>query len=231
MPTSGEQRDLVRRGYNTISRTYRKDDDTGSGAPTGAADYRTRVNELGTLLDRGATVLDLGCGAGIPATKLLADSGFAVIGVDFSEVQVERARNLVPNATFVCADMALWECAASAFDAVVSFYALIHLRSRTSAHSFFGLRSGFARTVTSLPSSGTESGPGSRTTWAHRCSGTTRTRRPISPGSSMPGSCRFGIVSSRKGNPDIRWCLPSVRGRGIRAPRGDGSAPTSPEWL
>lgn len=89
MPTSGEQRDVVRRGYDTISRTYRQDDGTGSGAPT---DYRTWVNELGALLDRGATVLDLGCGAGIPATKLLADSGFAVVGVGFSEVQIERAR-------------------------------------------------------------------------------------------------------------------------------------------
>jgi SAM-dependent methyltransferase len=107
------QRDLVRRGYDVISHSYR--------------DYRAWVDELGALLQPGARVLDLGCGAGIPATRLLAESGFGVVGVDFSEVQIARARTLVPGATFICADMVLWEGDSSSFDAVVSFYALIHL--------------------------------------------------------------------------------------------------------
>ncbi len=122
------KRDLVRRGYDTISRSYRQDDGTQSlGEPRGSADYHTWVDELGALLHPGAKVLDLGCGAGIPATKLLTDSGCEVVGVDFSVVQIERARILVPNATFVCADLVLWESDPEIFDAVVSFYALIHL--------------------------------------------------------------------------------------------------------
>lgn len=122
------QRDLVRRGYNTISRSYRQDDGTRSlGEPRGSADYQTWVDELGALLHPGANVLDLGCGAGIPATKLLADSGFMVVGVDFSEVQIERARTLVPSARFVCTDMVLWDSDPETFEAVVSVYALIHL--------------------------------------------------------------------------------------------------------
>jgi SAM-dependent methyltransferase len=75
----------------------------------------------------GARVLDLGCGAGVPTAKWLADAGFNVTSLDISAVQIERARSLVPNATFVQGDMALWDIDPSSFDAVVSLYALIHV--------------------------------------------------------------------------------------------------------
>jgi len=122
------QRDLVRAGYDTISRRYRAD--TGmanSERQESTADYRAWIGELGRRLGPGASVLDLGCGAGVPAAKLLADAGFAVTGVDISDVQIERARGLVPNATFVRADMTTWECEPGIFDAIVSLYALIHV--------------------------------------------------------------------------------------------------------
>jgi SAM-dependent methyltransferase len=63
----------------------------------------------------------------VPATKLLAEKSFDVLGLDISAVQILRARQLVPGAKFEQADMATWEHEAGAFDAVVSFYALIHL--------------------------------------------------------------------------------------------------------
>jgi cyclopropane fatty-acyl-phospholipid synthase-like methyltransferase len=122
------QRDLVRAGYNTISRRYRGD--TGrpnSDSPESTASYEAWIEEISRLLQPGASVLDLGCGAGVPAAKLLTDAGFAVTGVDISEVQIERARALVPNATFIRADMTTWESGPAAFDAIVSLYALIHV--------------------------------------------------------------------------------------------------------
>jgi SAM-dependent methyltransferase len=42
------------------------------------------VAELAGLLQPRARVLDLGCGAGIPATRELTDPGLLVIGFDFS---------------------------------------------------------------------------------------------------------------------------------------------------
>lgn len=132
MESSDEERvhlrDLVRRGYDAISRSYRPD---GGGAnpdgPESTAGYQAWLHELAALLQPGARALDLGCGAGVPAAEFLAEAGFKVVGVDISEVQIERARSLVPKATFIRADMATWDCEPDSFDAVVSLYALIHV--------------------------------------------------------------------------------------------------------
>jgi SAM-dependent methyltransferase len=126
--TAAEQRSLVRRGYDTVSHAYRNDDGrSGLDGLDHPGQYRAWVDELAGVLPRPARVLDLGCGCGVPATRALLDQGLDVVGVDFSPVQVARARRLVPGATFIEADMAVWEPDAAAFDAVTSFYALIHV--------------------------------------------------------------------------------------------------------
>ncbi len=48
-------------------------------------------------------------------------------GVDISAVQIERAKELVPHASFVCADMTELEFLPASFEAIVSFYAIIHV--------------------------------------------------------------------------------------------------------
>jgi ubiquinone/menaquinone biosynthesis C-methylase UbiE len=47
--------------------------------------------------------------------------------VDISDVQIERARRLVPGATFIRADVTEIDFPAAGFDAVVCLYALIHM--------------------------------------------------------------------------------------------------------
>ena len=126
--TRASQRDLVRRGYDAISRAYRNDEGrTDAETEDGTERYKGWVDELAQLIPPPARVLDLGCGAGVPATKLMTDKGFDVLGLDISAVQIERARRLVPTATFQQADMVTWEHEPASFDAVVSFYALIHV--------------------------------------------------------------------------------------------------------
>jgi SAM-dependent methyltransferase len=126
--TRARQRDLVRRGYDQMSLAYRQDD---SDADPAAAEDRCRyagwVAELAGLIPAQGRVADLGCGAGIPATKELAVHGWRVAGIDFSTVQLGRARRLVPEAALVRADMTALHFQPASLDAVVSFYALIHL--------------------------------------------------------------------------------------------------------
>ncbi|QBD81676.1 class I SAM-dependent methyltransferase [Ktedonosporobacter rubrisoli] len=74
-------------------------------------------------LPQGASVLDLGCGIGVPTTRELAKH-FAVTGVDISPHEIELARHNVPEATFIHADIGALKLASASFDAVVAFYSL-----------------------------------------------------------------------------------------------------------
>jgi 2-polyprenyl-3-methyl-5-hydroxy-6-metoxy-1,4-benzoquinol methylase len=87
----------------------------------------TALEDLASLLPREAAVLDLGCGAGVPVTRWLADRGFAVTGVDVSARQLDLARTYVPGATFIKADMTEVTFAPDSFDAVVAFHSIIHV--------------------------------------------------------------------------------------------------------
>jgi len=62
----------------------------------------------------------------VPATAILAER-FLVTGVDISPVQIERARQLVPTARFMCRDMFEVEFQPESFGAIVSFFAIIHV--------------------------------------------------------------------------------------------------------
>lgn len=85
------------------------------------------LEDLASLLPSEATVLDLGCGAGVPVTRWLADRGFAVTGVDVSAKQLELARVHVPDGTFIKADMTEVLFGPETFDAVVAFHSIIHV--------------------------------------------------------------------------------------------------------
>lgn len=113
------RKEVVRRGYDLVSRMYRADD-------AAEGEYAAWLDLLEARVRPPARVLDLGCGNGVPVARRLAPR-YEVTGVDLSSVQVERARTLVPAATFVCTDMAALTFPDASFDAVVCLYAIIHL--------------------------------------------------------------------------------------------------------
>ncbi len=118
--TADDESALVRRGYDALSYHYRGDDD-------GTGEYAPWLAELRARLPDAGSVLDLGCGCGVPVARSLARAGHQVTGVDFSEVQIERARRLVPAGTFIRADAVAVEFPPASFDAIVCLYALIHM--------------------------------------------------------------------------------------------------------
>lgn len=113
-------KDIVRRGYDAASRRY----DQAYG---GATKYQPWLAELPERLPQAADILDLGCGSGLPVARDLTALGYRVTGVDISDVQIQRAIDLVPDATFIRADVSTVRFDPASFDAVVSFFALIHL--------------------------------------------------------------------------------------------------------
>ena len=117
-------KDIVRQGYDKVSFAYREDHPDASGECY--RQYKAWIAELSAQIDESASVLDLGCGCGVPATQLLARH-FKVTGCDISSVQIKRAKRLVPNASFVCCDMCKLSFPSETFEAVVCLYAMIHV--------------------------------------------------------------------------------------------------------
>ena len=116
-----EHKKVVEEGYDRIGERYAQE------LGMTRQELRSRhVSYLMNALPSGSDLLDLGCGAGTPTTKRLAEH-FTVTGVDISQCQVERARRDIPWATFVRADMTSLRLPRCSFDAVTAFFSIIHV--------------------------------------------------------------------------------------------------------
>ncbi len=117
---------LVHEGWNRASYHYRPEDSRSDVFGHDTAQYLGWLQPVLQNVPRRSRVLDLGCGCGVPTAQALAEP-FRVTGVDLSEVQLERARRLVPNASFLLKDMTEVDFPDRSFSAVVCLYALIHV--------------------------------------------------------------------------------------------------------
>jgi cyclopropane fatty-acyl-phospholipid synthase-like methyltransferase len=134
------------------------------------------LEDLASLLPSEAAVLDLGCGAGVPVTRWLADRGFTVTGVDVSARQLELAHTYVPEGTFIKADMTEVVFGPESYDAVVAFHSIIHV-PRTehptlleSIHRWLGPGGALLATMTVKDYEGCEDdweGWGAPMVWSH----------------------------------------------------------------
>ncbi|MFW9924342.1 MAG: class I SAM-dependent methyltransferase [Candidatus Thorarchaeota archaeon] len=112
-------KDIVREGYNKIAKKY-------------LAVRHENLPEMNLLVDftrslpKDAKILDAGCGSGIPFTKYLSNN-FDVLGIDISKNQIKLAKKNVPKAKFLCEDMTKIVFPEETFDAIISFYAIIHV--------------------------------------------------------------------------------------------------------
>ena len=121
---------IVGEGYDALVEEY-------LAWAAGVADDRDRMlDAFAAPLRPGARVLDLGCGAGVPSTRWLAER-FAVTGVDISAGQVEAARRLVPGAAFVHADLLEVEFPDESFEGVTALYSIPHV-PREAHGALFG---------------------------------------------------------------------------------------------
>ncbi|KJC55665.1 hypothetical protein UP10_38975 [Bradyrhizobium sp. LTSPM299] len=117
---SDDRKRLVAAGYDAIVDAYL--------GRFGVSEVRDRkLAEIADGLCVGARVLDLGCGAGVPAARDLTARRFEVTGVDGSARQIEHARRNVPNARFIHADMVSVNFPPASFEAIAAFYSITHV--------------------------------------------------------------------------------------------------------
>jgi SAM-dependent methyltransferase len=111
--------EIVESGYDRMAARY-----LASHRPGGA---RGRyLDRLLTLLPDASDVLELGCGAGEPVTRRLAER-HRVTAVDISGEQLRMAAVRAPAATFVRGSMVDITFEPGSFDAVAPFYAITHV--------------------------------------------------------------------------------------------------------
>ncbi|KAI4148805.1 MAG: hypothetical protein LQ340_004923 [Diploschistes diacapsis] len=101
-------------------------------------------NMLSLLPDPSCTsVLELGCGAGLPVTRMLAETCHDVVANDISSTQISLARRHlaeVTNVSFMEGSMGDLVFHDSKFDVIVALYSIIHLDAKGQEHIFERMR-------------------------------------------------------------------------------------------
>lgn len=105
-------------------------------ADSGASGIDRYDSYLISLIPKNArSVLDIGCGLG-RLTKQIAASGRRVVGIDLSDVMIEKAKKNNPfgGVTFMHADFTELEFAGVTYDSVISAAALHHMPTELALH-------------------------------------------------------------------------------------------------
>jgi SAM-dependent methyltransferase len=117
---------VARHGWNRASTIYRPGRRATDVFGHTFEEHEAWLRPLFHVLAPGSEVLDLGCGCGVPDARLLSER-FRVTGVDLSDVQIGRAKRLVPGARFIRADLTEVRFRPGTFGGIVCLYALLHV--------------------------------------------------------------------------------------------------------
>lgn len=92
------------------------------------------VRDWARTLPVGATVLDLGCGTGLPISATLVEEGANVFGVDASPSMIATFRARFPNAPADCSAVEDSDFFSRSFDAVVAWGLMFLLTPDVQRH-------------------------------------------------------------------------------------------------
>lgn len=105
--------------YNKIAEDWFKDHHNDTWWQEGTEKFLAE-------LPKGASILDVGCGAGVKS-RYLANKGFRVTGVDFSEKMIEIAKRESPEIPFEVVDVYEIDKYPKTFDGVFAQAVLLHV--------------------------------------------------------------------------------------------------------
>lgn len=100
------------------------DDDAAIEDQFEGMDYLTRFSKL---IERGKTILDVGCGDGLSVDAYLVKQGITVNGIDVSARMIELARKNVPGGFYEVKDMLDLKEGEYCVDGIVSLRAMLHI--------------------------------------------------------------------------------------------------------
>lgn len=87
---------------------------------------RSLLDSFAAGIEKGSLVCDAGCGPSAHVGRHLFEKGMRVVGVDVSGRCLKIAERVNPGMRFLCSDIASPGVGDGAFDAVLSFYSVIH---------------------------------------------------------------------------------------------------------
>ncbi|MEF8802228.1 MAG: class I SAM-dependent methyltransferase [Halolamina sp.] len=110
-------RNTIRRSWDDIARTYaERRDPSGSDADL--------IDELRARCPSNPLIVDIGCGDG---ARTLANLPSGSVGIDFSREGLALAKETVPSASLVQADMCSLPLADSVADGMTAYHAVFHV--------------------------------------------------------------------------------------------------------
>lgn len=102
----------------------------GRGRAPSTAIGTTRVREWARTLPHGAAVLDLGCGSGLPITKVLIDEGLSLHAIDAAPSLVAAFARNFPRVPVACESVTESSFFGRTFDGVVAWGLMFLLSPR-----------------------------------------------------------------------------------------------------
>lgn len=111
--------------YDTHGRGWDVDRQAEHG-PDGHPFEHHWLERLTAHLPKASSILDLGCGGGIPIARYLIERGFRVTGVDASSTMIELWRSRFPDNRALLADMRRLELG-ERFNGIIAWDSFFHL--------------------------------------------------------------------------------------------------------
>ncbi|AMJ64817.1 class I SAM-dependent methyltransferase [Hymenobacter sp. PAMC 26628] len=113
-------------GYESVATVFIK----GRGCAVNGAGTSS-VRDWVRTLSSGSTVLDIGCGTGVPISKTLIEEGMTVYGIDASPTLVNAFQKNFPSSPIACESVEDSSFFNLGFDAIVA-WGLLFLLSKES---------------------------------------------------------------------------------------------------
>ena len=86
------------------------------------------IDETISHLEKGASILDVGCGSGKPIAAYLLSKGFDVHGIDISAKQIEHAKHIISKDKLFVADIFSFSTTIT-FDAIICWCTIFHIHA------------------------------------------------------------------------------------------------------